>query len=313
LSIHQVPRMKTIQFLLLAALLAVGSGCTGLPEGAADFGDTVTVRVAVMDANGTALRPERTATFTLGSGGSGLGLGFEREVRGLVQGENATFSVSDDPSLGFTTPKSVPRHLQPITMRQDAPRSDFEASLGPASVGQEFDAFYIYTGTVTGVTATRVNFTITTSTLDANGQPTVQEDAVPVGATLVTTPDGTFLQRELRPIVGATFTINPPTPQQPAPLGLAPGTYRTLGATEDEIQYAYSSSGSTDLIGRDLRFKVTVLRIVAGDHEVAPVCEDEEQQKGCNYASRDAPYLNGDPDSVLGAPLEAADGDDHTH
>lgn len=304
--------MKPIQFLLLAALLLSGAGCTGLPEGAADFGDTVTVRVAVMDANGTAVRAARTATFVIGSGGSGLGLGFEREVRGLTQGENATFTVSDDPSLGLTTPVSVSRHLQPITMHQDASRADFEASLGPATVGQEFEAFIIYTGTVTGLTATRVNFTITTSELDADGEPTVQEDTVPIGATLVTTPDGTFLQRELRANVGATFTVDPPTPQRPAPLGLKAGSYRTLGSTDDEIQYAYSVGGTSDLVGRELHFRVSVLRIVAGEHEVAPVCADEEAGKDCNYAARDTPYLNGNADSVLGA--QAATGtDDHTH
>lgn len=296
--------MKTLPLLLIAALLA--SGCTGLPEGAADFGDTVTVRVTVEDVNGTVVRAQRTVAFALGSGESGLGLAFERNVRGLTVGENASFVVSDDPSLGITTPVSVPRILNPIMMHQDAPRADFEASLGPASIGQQFDAFVIYTGTVTGITATRVNFTISTSALDADGNPTVQEDAVPVGAVLVTTPDGTQLQRELRPIVGNVFTIDAPTPQRPAPLGLAPGTYRTIGATDDEIQYAFSPGGAADLLGRDLRFKVTVLRIVVGE-DPAPI--------DGNYVDRDSPYLNGDADALLGAPAAHDEdaGDDHGH
>lgn len=301
---------KPVSLLLLAALLMAGAGCTGLPDGAADFGDSVTVRVTVTDANGTVVRPERTATFVVGTGGSGLGLGFEREVRGLVQGQNATFTVTDDPSLGMTTPVEVPRRLQPIPMHQNASRSDFEASLGPATIGQQFDAFIIYTGTVTGITATRVNFTITTTVFGADGQPTVQEDPVEVGATLVTTPRDGVLERDLRANVGQTFTINPPTPQRPAPLGLKPGMYRTVGQTADEIQYAYSPGGSTDLVGRELHFKVTVLRIVAGAGEVEPVCEDEAGRKDCNYAARDSPYVNGDPDSILAAPTA---GSGHTH
>ncbi|MEK6976145.1 MAG: FKBP-type peptidyl-prolyl cis-trans isomerase [Candidatus Thermoplasmatota archaeon] len=299
--------MKPVHLLLIAAVVLAGAGCTGLPEGAADFGDTVTVRYSATDLNGVVLRPERTATFVVGSGSSGLGLGFERGVRGLVAGENATFVVSDDPSLGFNTPVEVDRALQPIPMHQDAPRQDFEDNVGPASVGQQFAAFGIYTATVTAVHASTVNFTITTSDVDFDGESDVQEDAVAsVGAILVTTPDGTFLQRSLKPNVGATFTVQPPSASNPqTPLGLTPGTYRTLGATEDKLQYAFSTSTAQDLIAKDVRFKVTVVRIVAGNHEVEPV--------DGNYAARNSPYVNGDPDSVLGALPADVESDDHAH
>jgi len=309
--------MKPIQALLVAAILASTAGCTGLPEGAADFGDTVQVRYSATDLNGTVLRPERTISFAIGSGTSGLGLGFERGVRGLVVGENATFVVSDDPSLGFAgDPIEVDRALQPIPMHQDAERQDFEDNVGAASVGQQFAAFGIYTATVTAVTPTRVNFTITTDDLDLDGEADPQQDPVPsVGAILVTTPDGVSLQRELAPDVGRVFTVNPPTASQPqTPLGLSPGTYRTLGATDDKILYVFSTSASQDLIGKDIRFHVSVIRIVPGDHEVEPDCGEEDSGDDCNYAARDSPYLRGDPDSVLGhdAVHDETD-DDHDH
>src|SRR5688572_24751561 len=97
--------MKLHLLLATAAVAAFAlSGCaglTGLPEGSAEFGDTVTVRYTVELANGTALRTDRGATFVLGAGGSGLGLGFERALRGHTAGENLTFEVADDPSLEF--------------------------------------------------------------------------------------------------------------------------------------------------------------------------------------------------------------------
>ena len=293
--------MKTTLLLAaLAALLLSGcAGLTGLPAGSADLGDTVTVRYSVTDLDGNVVRSERTTTFVLGSGTSGLGLGFERGLRGALPNENVTFTVSDDPSLAFGKTVEVPRALQGIPQRQDAPRRDFEANVGPAAVGQQFAAFGIYTATVTGVTADRVNFTI-----EAGEH---QRDPVnSVGAYLVSEPDGTTIHRSLEPNVGMTFTINPPTATNPStPLGLAPGTYKTLGATDTMLQYAHSSSGSVDLLGKDLRFKATILRLTAGSDGIQPV--------DGNYAARPAPYVNGDPDSVLGATAHEDESDGHTH
>ena len=286
--------------LLAATAVLLLSGCTGLPAGAADLGDTVTVRYAIHDLDGNVLRPERTATFVVGTGGSGLGLGFERGVRGHLVNENTTLTVRDDPSLAFGKTVEVDRQLQGIDQVQDAPRRDFEANVGPATVGQTFPAFGIYTATVTGFTADRVNFTI-------EAKPD-QHDPVPsVGAVLVSQGDGTTIHRSLDPTVGATFVINPPTSTNPnTPLGLAPGTYKTLGATETKLQYSYSSSGSLDLVGKDLRFTFTITSIRPGSHDVEPV--------GGNYVARPSPYVNGDPEAVLGAkPADGEAADGHTH
>lgn len=300
------PTMKPVLAALALAVLSV-AGCTGLPEGSADFGDTVTVRFSATDDNGTVLRPERTSTFVLGSGASGMGLGFERALRGALQGENLTFAVTDDPSLGFRDVVEVDRALPPIQRHQDASRRDFEANVGPAFAGQQFPAFGVYTATVTGITTDRVNFTIDLRDADLDGFPDAsQEDPVPsVGAILVSEASESQILRSLKPNVGATFTINPPSPANPStPLGLAPGTYRTVGANDDSIEYSKSTSASADLIGKTVHFKATILRLVVGEHDAEPV--------DGNYAARDAPYVNGDPDSVLDAPAVGGD-DDHGH
>lgn len=284
--------------LLLALVLAATAGCTGLPAGSADFGDTVNVRYSVMDDNGNVLRTERTATFALGSGASGLGLGFERALRGALPGENLTFTIHDDPSLRFGKTVEVARDLSAIQKHQSAPRNDFESNVGPAGIGQQFAAFGIYTATVTAVTANEVSFLIET-----RDNATQRDPVASVGAILVSTPDATQIHRRLDPDVGRTFVISPPSQFSPqTPLGLAPGSYRTEGATDDKIVYAFSTSGALDLVGRSLSFNVAIVRIVAGDHEVEPV--------DGNYVARPTPYVNGDPTTVLTGTSTSAG---HTH
>ncbi len=292
---------------LLLALAAVAaftlSGCaglTGLPEGSADFGDMVTVSYSAADLDGNQVRPARTATFVLGSGHSGLGLAFERGLRGHAVNDNFTVTARDDPSLEFGRTVEVDRELQGIDQQQSASKRDYEANVGPASVGQTFAAFGIYTATVTNVTADRVSFTISAAQ--------DQRDPVPsVGAVLVSDPDGTTIHRILDPTVDATFTINPPTASNPnTPLGLAPGTYKTLGATATKLQYSYSIAGGLDVLGKDLRVTATILRLTPGSHAVEPV--------DGNYVARPSPYVNGDPESVLDArPAESEPDEGHDH
>jgi FKBP-type peptidyl-prolyl cis-trans isomerase 2 len=299
---------SSASMLLLAVAVLAAAGCTGLPAGSADNGDTVTVRYSVTDLDGKTVRTERTATFVLGSGDSGLGLAFERALRGHLPNENLTFTVKDDPSLEFAKTVEVDRELPGIEQVQDADRQDFEDNVGPATIGQTFPAFGIYTATVTGITADRVNFTI-------DAQPMQRNDVSSVGAVLVSDPDGTMIHRTLDPKVGATFVINPPSPSNPqTPLGLEPGSYRTLGATQTTIQYGFSTSGALDLVGKDLRFRAVIVRLTPGQSAIEPVCQGEDADKDCNYAARPAPYVNGDPESVLDA-MPTADEPEagHTH
>lgn len=294
--------MKLPLLLVAALLVAAGSGCFGLPTGSADTGDAVAVRYSVFDAaTGQLLRSDRSVSFALGSGDSGLGLQFERALRGQVAGSNVTFEVHDDASLSFRQPVEVNRLLSPIPRLQSVPRSEFDATpFGPATVGKEFDAYGIYTGVVTSLNETLVNFTVS-----AQSQP--QNDPVPaVGAVLRTTTTATHLVRTLDPTVGATFAIQPPSPFNPStPLGLAAGSYKVVGATDSMLQYLHADSTASDLIGKELRFTVAVVSVTAGSGGAEPV--------DGNYGVRQSPQVNGDPSSVLGDAMVPQTGDDHAH
>lgn len=303
--------MKPALPLLAFALLA-SAGCTGLAADSADFGDTVTVRYTIHDAdNGTTLRPARSATFVLGSGASGLGQAFERHLRGAQAGENLTFTVEDDPSLAFRQTTTVARELPTIERHQQAPRNQFEGSLGPASVGRQLQLYGVYMAEVTAVTADRVNFTVSLAR-----PPEQTDEFANVGATLVSTQDDDEIFGRLDPQVGVVFTVNPPTPTNPrTPLGLSPGTYRTAGATEDEIVYEMSASSSADLMGKALRFTVNVVRVVPAEGTDGPACDEGEdgERKDCNYAAGRSPYVNGDPATVVDHPVlpDEGEGDGH--
>jgi FKBP-type peptidyl-prolyl cis-trans isomerase 2 len=282
----------TLRPLLIAACaVALAAGCLGVPAGTAGAGDSVTIRYTAYElGNSTALpgRENRTATFSVGEGDSGLGLGLEKAVRGHREGDSFAVSEQGDPSLDYSGLVEVNRTLAPIPANQTAPRADFTNYVGEPAVGQEFPAYGIYTGVVTNVTNDTVAFTV----LARDGQ---QAPVASVGAILVThvTPDA--LLRRLDPVNGSTFVIQPPSPFQPStPLGLEPGSYRVLGATADKLQYARSSSSAADLVGKALRFEVTVLQVTSVE---APV------PTGGNFGVRHSPQVQGDPSSVLGGPL----------
>jgi hypothetical protein len=294
---------RAVPAFLAAAILA--SGCLGLPAGSADSGDLVAIRYSAYDLEtGALLRENHTAEFIVGSGASGLGSQVEGAMRGRLPGDSFTVSVRDDPDLDYSTTVEVNRTLAPIPIEQSAPRSEFEQFVGPATVGQTFPAYGIYNGVVHNVTDDTVHFRI--EAVDG------QQDPVPsVGALLITTMGTTNLQRTLNPDVGQTFTIAPPSPMQPStPLGLQPGSYRVLGATEDTLQYRYVAAVQPDLIGKDLHVEVTVIGVTPAA-ELAPTG---------NFGERSSNEVNGDPPSVLGQPLPPSsdghgndDGHNHTH
>jgi hypothetical protein len=279
-----------IQILLLAALVVAGSGCFGLPPGSAAIGDTVSIRYSAFDADtGELLRANRTATFVVGSGSSGLGLTLEREVRGRVVNDTFGLTGRSDPTLQFTETSQVTRRLSSIPMLQDAPRSEFDGSqFGPASVGKTFPAYGIYTGVVTLVNATSVSFEVRAQ----DGQ----EDAVPsVGSILVSHVVGNEITRELKPVIGSVFSIQPPSIYQSStPLGLAPGSYKVTGSTDTHLLFSYTRLTSVDLLERPLRYEVTVLRVTPGTSTNVP--------EGDNYGLRNSPQVNGDPHSIAVPP-----------
>lgn len=293
---------KLVPALVAVLAVAVLAGCTGLPAGSADRGDTVTVRYTAHDAEtGAVLGQPTTLTFDIGSGASGFGTTFEIAARGHFTGDNFTVELRDDPALSYSGTAEVDASLPAIPMQQTAPRADFDQTpFGPATLGKTFAAYGIYTGTVTAANETEVAFNVTAMA--------GQEDPVPVvGAVLVTTSNGTHLLRTLRPVPGATFVIQPPSPFNPStPLGLAAGSYRVIGLQGEKLLYEHSASTASALIGKDVRFMVSLLRIVAGSHGVEPV--------DGNYGVRSSPQVNGDPASALGAePFVGEELDDHQH
>ena len=279
--------MSPRALLLLAAVLALlGAGCLGVPPGAADTGDSVTILYTAHDLDtGAALRENRTATFTVGAGDSGLGLMVEKAVRGHRQNDTFSVVVRGDPSLDYSAPASVNRTLAPIPANQTAPTSDFTNYVGEPTLGKTFPAYGVYTGVVTAAD----NQTVTFNVVATDGQ----RDPVPsVGAVLVTQVTPTQLLRHLDPVNGSTFAVQPPSPFSPStPLGLQPGSYKVLGATADKILYARSASTETDLIGKSLRVDVTVQQVT---HVQATL------PTGGDFGVRSSPQVHGDPSSVLG-------------
>lgn len=285
--------------LAFAAAVLLLSGCFGLPEGSANTGDLVSVRYTAADLDsGETLREDESASFDVGSGASGLGLQFERAVRGHLAGDTFDVVVRDDPSLDYSETVEVNRSLAAIPIEQTAPRDDFVTYVGEPTVGLTFPAYGIYTGRVTGSTDDTVEFRIEAE----DGQ----EDPVPsVGATLVTHVGATTLTRELEPLVGATFSIAAPSPFQPnTPLGLEPGSYKVVGSSGDKLQFLRSASSQADLVGRDLRFTVTVVAVTP---QGAPVPTDG------NFGVRSSPMVNGDPSAALSQPLPAGEDAGHDH
>ena len=287
-----------IRPLLAASLLvALLSGCFGIPEGAADTGDLVTIRYTVEDlATGEAVRSNETASFDVGSGASGLGLVLERALRGHEAGDSFTVTVRDDRSLGFNQRVEVPRALEPIDIVQSASVSEFQQFVGMPAVNVTFPAYGIYTGRVTAVTNTTVTFRVEAEDGQLN-------DVQAVGSILETRVGDGVLTRRLNPVEGATFTIQPPQPFQPStPLGLEPGAYQVAGATDEHL-ILMRSVAEGDLLDRDLRFTVTVVAITPADQPVPT--------EG-NFGVRSSPVVNGDPYAALGEPAPS-DGEDDGH
>lgn len=287
-------RASAARPLLASALLvALLSGCFGLPEGAAGTGDLVTIRYTAEDLDTAAtLRSNETASFDVGSGASGLGMQVERAVRGRKAGDEFTVTVRDDPSLGYHERVEVPRGLQDIEAVQSAPLGEFQQFVGPAAVNVTFPAYGIYTGRVLAVTNSTVTFRVEAE----DGQ---LDDVAVVGSVLETRVGDGILQRRLNPLEGATFTIQAPGQFQSTPLGLEPGSYRVEGATDDDL-VLLRSTAEEDLLDRDLRITITVVAVTPADR---PVPTDG------NFGVRpSSPVVSGDPNAALGKP-EPAEGE----
>ncbi len=108
-----------------------------------------------------------------------------------------------------------------------------------------------------------------------------------VGAILLSYIKGNDLVRDLEPDVGATFNIQT-SPGSQAPLGLAGGFYRTEGAEDGNLVYAFTPLRSLDLMDRAVEFHVEVVSVTA-----ATVTFEEG-----SYGKRNSPQVRGNPLSV---------------
>lgn len=297
---------KTI--LLIALLFAPLSGCLGIPAGAINHGDSVQAVVTVTDLDsGELLVNGRTVEFQVGSGNSGLGFEFERQLIAQTDDFNGVLEIRNDPSTQWSGVVETEARFESDLIQQ-VPRDQFEPTFGTPTVGMEFHpngVFFPYE--VTSVTDSAVFY----KPVPAENQ----RDPIPVvGAILVSYVEGDQLVQVLEPNVGAVFRILPPSPFNPTtPLGLEPGTYRTLGGDGDVIRYEQSKATNPDIVGHDLRITVRVVNVRASG---APM--DVEPVNG-NVGIRQSLYINGAPSAIKDyGPLsgESAahdDDDDHGH
>lgn len=303
-----------MRFLVILALSALAlSGCTGIPAGAAGPGDFLTVTVTATDpTTGEALLDGVEVQLAMLSGNSGLGFDFERRLLGAAAGDQVRFDK--DPAVDYDQTVRVESSFDPIPLVADIGRNQFEGVFGPATAGMEFAPdFSFYRYRVEAVDNTTVTYRI----LAEDGQ---RNDVPQVGAVLVTHVDeaADTMTQSLDPAVGTTFQIAPPTPYNPTtPLGLAPGSYVTLGATATQIEYGFANTQYPQLLGRAVHFQVEVIEIQQG-LSVQDIPEDG------NIGVRNSPVVDGvvDPEPDFGAYLDlgddggAGDGhadDGHTH
>lgn len=297
--------------LIIALLLAPLSGCLAVPDGAIGHGDNVQAIATVTDADtGEVLLSSQRINFAVGQGTSGLGYEFERRLIGEADDFEGTITIRGDPSMQWgRTVDAQALYESPLV--QSIPQQQFVQTFGEPVAGENFappNSFFDYL--VVSADGNVVQY----RPLPADDQ----RDPVPnVGAILVTRVDGDTLVQILEPDMGATFRILPPSQFNPGtPLGLEPGSYRTVGGDGQTITYQHSSSTNPGLVGRDLIIQVTVqsVRQAQAPGPVEPV--------DGNYGVRTSPYVNGVPSDHVDfgplsgqetAPAAEDDHDGHDH
>lgn len=276
--------------LLLAASALLMSGCIGLTSEGANYGDQMVADITVYDAEtGEVLTPLESYLFNLGTDNVGFGSQFEAKLIGLQQDDELTITEAGPtfgPSFG------IPSSFGPIPLEGSIPRIAFESQIGEATVGEEFQpdgAFYPYV--VVEVAADSVTY----RALPTDGQSNLLPE---LGANLVTTlADDENMNQELDPIVGSRFTVEPQGDGSTI-LNLEVGTYEVTGGSLGDVQVAFTPV-KPNVIGKDLRYEVTVVALLEGDYEAEPV--------DGNFGVRSSPVLKGAFNPI------ADDGHNHVH
>lgn len=293
--------------LLIALLLVPLSGCLGIPEGAISHGDSIQATVTVRDADtGELILSQRPLDFQLGSGNSGLGFEFERQLIAKADDFFGNIVVRGDPSTQWSGTVDTQARFESDAVQQ-IPVAQFAQNFGTPSEGQIFTPqFSFFPYKVLAVNGDMVSYTA----MPEQGQ----RDPLPhIGASLRTSIEGDLLVQIVEPDVGATFRILPPSPFNPTtPLGLQPGSYQVLGGDGETISFRHSQATNPDVVGHDLdvTVRVTNVRASPGSSLVEPV--------DGNYGVRTSTYINGAPalNKDFGAlsnavPAEPDHGHDH--
>ena len=267
--------MKLLAVSALALLLA---GCVGGPPAA--VGDVVSLRIDSYDADtGALLRIGENRTFEVLSGGSGLGIEFERGFIGLQTDDAVSLVVPGNPQASFqtNTPLTFEREFGPNRLVETYPTSDVQAFVGhPLTVGEEFSA---------GKARLRVE--------SIQGDDAVLRLLVEDGARIlddaamyaVYRVEGDAYFVRLEPIVGAVFVVDRDHPA----LGLPAGAYLQLEPTETELRLGYTSQPGPFPQGvghASVRLEITVEHVAKSVDAGTP---------GDNFAVRGSPQLQGKP------------------
>lgn len=281
--------MNRLLVLLLVTASIAASGCTGIPEGTATNGARVTIDWTAHDPEtGDVLATGTGLSFVVGRGESGLGGDLEQSLVGRQENDTYTFVSEDDESRAFSEEVRTPQFLGSDAAEGNVSIDAFNRSIGHApEEGEVFEFNPFYDAQVVSVGETELTYRFHLE----GGE---QRDPVPfVGAVLVSRIEDGQLVRTLEPQEGARFTVDPPSPQNPAtPLGLEPGSYRTVGAEGGDLVYEYAPVSDSALADRPVEFEVTVVEVqslTGGSTDL------EEGKYGVRGGS---PYVNGDPTGV---------------
>ncbi len=292
---------RIIHILLLAALAAIPlSGCLGLPEGSADSGYEVALQFRAFDADSGETLVSSATGFVIGSGDSGLGPQFERNIIGHKVNETFTFVINNEGPTRYPGEASVPRALSDVPLVQQTSHSTFISFVGlQPDVGLVFPLAQDEHGNVllegrVLANDTQVSFRV----LVEDGQ---EIPAPEIGAKVRYGVIGDNATRSLVSDVGAVFGIAVPAPGRPTLLGLQPGAYRSTGMSDTDLLFEFNSNYHyPQLLGRNVRYEVTLLGVAAGDEELDP---------DRRITERTSPVLRGTPDDVRKSVTPS--GDDH--
>ncbi len=300
--------MTVSKTLLLFALVAATglSGCFGAGntlQATMTYTayDPDTGAVLVDDATGAPIAGV-SITFHPGSGDSGFGTEFERQV--MAAGVNQTVNVTT--RADYVEQVGRERVFPSSSALVEVGYAEFVGALGEPTVGQTFDYSQLYPARVEVVNEPITEDAVVTETDPDTGETTErtetrvvqpgtvtfrvipepgQRDPVPaVGAVLITLVEGDQITQMLEPTVGAKFPIM--ASPQGTPLGLAPGQYRTVGANETAILYEFSPHPSAMLLGRDVLIQATLTSVTSAALGEAPPAS------GANFGARTSPQLN---------------------